>query len=214
MSDTTTVSPLRWRMIEDMAARNRVAFHIRNCVGTRDDRSSLHHRPCGRRRTAQGRCGSLLLHREGLSPSTPCRSPGALRKPAPSGLMQCSELKGRPRSLEPSRAPVNAARINNATQGVDRRAWWRRGVTAHGRSQHGRISPTSSILRSFRGRGAHSGGTLPYHHTKTVALDAQQVQQLLISTMKDRPAYLGLYAFALLLQLCPSRLLKFVLATR
>jgi hypothetical protein len=50
------------------------------------------------------------------------------------------------------------------------------------------------------------GVTLPYHHTKTVALDAQQVQQLLISTMKDRPAYLGLYAFALPLQLCPSHL--------
>jgi hypothetical protein len=26
-----------------------------------------------------GRCGSLLLHRDGLAPSTPCRSPGALR---------------------------------------------------------------------------------------------------------------------------------------
>ena len=29
-------------------------------------------------RTARGRCGLLLLHRGGLSPSTPCRSPGAL----------------------------------------------------------------------------------------------------------------------------------------
>jgi len=28
-----------------------------------------------------GQCGSLLLHRKGLPPSTPCRSPGALRKP-------------------------------------------------------------------------------------------------------------------------------------
>src|ERR1700683_229425 len=26
-----------------------------------------------------GRCGPLLLHRVGLSPTTPCRSPGALR---------------------------------------------------------------------------------------------------------------------------------------
>src|ERR1017187_8263863 len=26
----------------------------------------------------RGRCGSLLLHRDGLAPSTPCRSPGAL----------------------------------------------------------------------------------------------------------------------------------------
>jgi hypothetical protein len=38
---------------------------------------TLHCRPCGRQRTARGRCGSLLLHRNGLSPSTPCRSPGA-----------------------------------------------------------------------------------------------------------------------------------------
>src|ERR1035437_80945 len=26
----------------------------------------------------RGRCGLLLLHRDGLAPSTPCRSPGAL----------------------------------------------------------------------------------------------------------------------------------------
>src|SRR6266851_1402214 len=38
---------------------------------------TLHCRPCGRQRTARGRCGSLLLHRNGLAPSTPCRSPGA-----------------------------------------------------------------------------------------------------------------------------------------
>jgi len=34
------------------------------------------HRPL---RMTRGRCGSLLLHRDGLAPSTPCRSPGALR---------------------------------------------------------------------------------------------------------------------------------------
>ncbi len=33
--------------------------------------------PHGQRRTARGRCGSLLLHRSGLAPPTPCRSPGA-----------------------------------------------------------------------------------------------------------------------------------------
>src|ERR1700716_998840 len=42
---------------------------------------TLRRRPCGRLRTARGQCGSLLLHRKGLPPSTPCRSPGALRKP-------------------------------------------------------------------------------------------------------------------------------------
>jgi hypothetical protein len=28
-----------------------------------------------------GRCGLLFLHRSGLAPPTPCRSPGALRHP-------------------------------------------------------------------------------------------------------------------------------------
>src|SRR6266511_1520251 len=43
---------------------------------------TLRRRPYGRLRTARGRCGSLLLHRKGLAPSTPCRSPGALRNPS------------------------------------------------------------------------------------------------------------------------------------
>src|SRR5258708_7710374 len=46
---------------------------------------TLRRRPCGHLRTAQGRCGSLLLHRKGLAPSTPCRSPGALRNPSQTG---------------------------------------------------------------------------------------------------------------------------------
>ncbi len=41
---------------------------------------TLRRRPYGRLRTARGRCGSLLLHRVGLAPTTHCRSPGALRK--------------------------------------------------------------------------------------------------------------------------------------
>src|SRR6516225_8319704 len=40
---------------------------------------TLRRRPRGRQRTARGRCRSLLLHRSGLAPPTPCRSPGALR---------------------------------------------------------------------------------------------------------------------------------------
>ena len=39
--------------------------------------STLHGRPHGRPRMTRGRCGSLLLHCDGLAPSTPCRSPGA-----------------------------------------------------------------------------------------------------------------------------------------
>ena len=41
---------------------------------------TLRPRPYERRRTAWGRCGLLLLHRIGLAPTTPRRSPGALRK--------------------------------------------------------------------------------------------------------------------------------------
>src|SRR6266550_3128510 len=40
---------------------------------------TIRRRPRGRQRTARGRCRSLLLHRSGLAPPTPCRSPGALR---------------------------------------------------------------------------------------------------------------------------------------
>src|ERR1700675_3916231 len=40
-------------------------------------RPTLRRYPRGRLRTAWGRCGSLLLHRGGLSPPAPCRSPGA-----------------------------------------------------------------------------------------------------------------------------------------
>ncbi len=39
---------------------------------------TLRPRPRERVRTARGGCGLLLLHRSGLAPLTPCRSPGAL----------------------------------------------------------------------------------------------------------------------------------------
>ena len=48
--------------------------------------------------------------------------------------------------------------------------------------------------------------TSPYKSQKTVALNAEQVQQLLISTMKFCPARLRLDAFALPLQLIPVHL--------
>src|SRR5271165_5624398 len=41
--------------------------------------STLRRSPRGQLRMTRGRCDSLLLHRDGLAPSTPCRSPGALR---------------------------------------------------------------------------------------------------------------------------------------
>src|SRR6201984_1686604 len=59
---------------------------------------TLRRRPRGRPRTAWGRCGSLLLHRSGLSPPTPCRSPGALTRVAARTLAQspiCDQLHRR-----------------------------------------------------------------------------------------------------------------------
>ncbi len=68
-----------------------VAFGVRNPVGVRicffrgsmaslhDPLPALRPVPHGTRRTARGRCGLLHLHRRGLAPPTPCRSPGALR---------------------------------------------------------------------------------------------------------------------------------------
>ena len=43
---------------------------------------TLRRRPRGRLRTDRGRRGLLLPHRSGLSPHTPCRSPGALTRVA------------------------------------------------------------------------------------------------------------------------------------
>src|SRR2546425_4241002 len=42
---------------------------------------TLRRRPRGRQRTARGRCRSLLLHRSGLAPPTPCRSPRRTSSP-------------------------------------------------------------------------------------------------------------------------------------
>src|SRR5262245_22285939 len=39
--------------------------------------STLRRAPRGPLSMTRGRCGSLRLHRKGLAPSTPCRSPGA-----------------------------------------------------------------------------------------------------------------------------------------
>src|SRR5258706_12522789 len=49
--------------------------------------STLRQYPHGYLRMTRGRCGSLLLHRDGLAPSTPCRSPGALRFTPKSGAI-------------------------------------------------------------------------------------------------------------------------------
>ena len=47
-------------------------------AGLRSRPPTLGLTPHDTRRMTKGQCGSLLLHCEGLPPSTPCRSPGAL----------------------------------------------------------------------------------------------------------------------------------------
>src|SRR6516225_3189452 len=49
---------------------------------------TLRSHPRGGLRTDRGRRGLLLLHRSGLSPHTPCRSPGALTRVAACTLAQ------------------------------------------------------------------------------------------------------------------------------
>src|ERR1700687_215439 len=60
--------------------------------------STLRRCPRGHLRMTRGRCGSLLLHRDGLAPSTPCRSPGALRFTPKSRLN--SEIAAFPKSAD------------------------------------------------------------------------------------------------------------------
>ena len=45
----------------------------------------------------RGRCGSLLLHRDGLTPSAFCRSPGAPVHSINCGRVQCSKASNHPR---------------------------------------------------------------------------------------------------------------------
>src|SRR5262249_53022517 len=61
---------------------------------------TLRRRPYGRQRTARGRCGSLHLHRSGLAPPTPCRSPGALRVLPPQPASPVSLAGGPPKSAQ------------------------------------------------------------------------------------------------------------------
>src|SRR5260370_7273295 len=58
--------------------------------------STLRQYPHGYWRMTRGRCGSLLLHRDGLAPSTPSRSPGALRSAPINRHTECPSacLKG------------------------------------------------------------------------------------------------------------------------
>src|SRR5213082_3053308 len=63
---------------------------------------TLRSHPRGGLRTDRGRRGLLLLHRSGLSPHTPCRSPGALTRVAACTLAR-SPIVTANRRLQPFR---------------------------------------------------------------------------------------------------------------
>src|SRR5580704_18088311 len=62
----------------------------------RDPLPTLRLAPHGTRRTAWGRCDSLGLHRRGLAPPAPCRSPGALPAAESSDSPPVMAGEGRP----------------------------------------------------------------------------------------------------------------------
>src|SRR5712691_13098729 len=66
---------------------------------------TLRSRPRGSLRTDRGRRGLLLLHRSGLSPHTPCRSPGALTRVAACTLARAPKRVRYPKASDTSSPP-------------------------------------------------------------------------------------------------------------
>src|ERR1700730_1823810 len=66
---------------------------------------TLRRRPRGRLRTDRGRRGLLLLHRSGLSPHTPCQSPGALTHVAACLLARSPNRDFYPKASDTSSPP-------------------------------------------------------------------------------------------------------------
>src|SRR6266403_1616032 len=123
---------------------------------------TLRRRPCGRLRTARGRCGSLLLHRKGLAPSTPCRSPGALRKPAQMQKCECESVE----------------RLDQG-QGNDLRARAHHGPTQHPGCRGQRQS-------AWRAKTAHERRTRSEEHTSELQSRRDLVCRLLPEKKKQR----------------------------
>ena len=64
-------------LLQDGKHRHSEVGFRRSMAGLRYPLSTLRFAPHGSPRMTRGRCGSLRLHRRGLSPHTSCRSPGA-----------------------------------------------------------------------------------------------------------------------------------------
>src|SRR5271165_430409 len=66
-----------YRLLQDGKHRRPEVGFRRSMAGLRYPLSTLRFAPRGSPRMTRGRCGSLHLHRRGLSPHASCRSPGA-----------------------------------------------------------------------------------------------------------------------------------------
>src|SRR6516162_7366904 len=109
---------------------------------------TLRSHPRGGLRTDRGRRGLLLLHRSGLSPHTPCRSPGALTRVAACTLARSPYFVTRYPKASDISSPPCLLRLLPA--GANRRVGLaptgkRRLVTAHVESGH----PGGAKIKSF-----------------------------------------------------------------
>src|SRR5260370_10841920 len=111
-------------------------------AGLRTPLSTLHVRPHDRTRMTRGRCGSLLLHRNGLAPSALCRSPGA-------------PDAGHSWSREGS-TPLTVIRPNAQLLAAIRRAG-PRNATPYALRTRARLTPSHSTRRALHGDAAGSG---------------------------------------------------------
>src|SRR5258706_15977090 len=110
---------------------------------------TLRRRPRGRLRTDRGRRGLLLAHRSGLSPHTPCQSPGALTRVAACTLALspiCDTLiEGFSHFVTSMTAPIasgwSGRRVGLAPTGK------RRLCTAHTQPGHYAMSCPDALIR-------------------------------------------------------------------
>ena len=94
-------------LLQDGKHRRPEAGFRRSMAGLRCPLSTLRFAPHGSPRMTRGQCGSLRLHRRGLSPHTSCRSPGA---PAPP-IMSVAAMSHIPAKAEKPRRVVDNAQL-------------------------------------------------------------------------------------------------------
>jgi hypothetical protein len=117
--------------------------------------------PRGPLRMTRGRCGSLLLHRKGLAPSTPCRSPGASQRVTPENRPSPAALAARVTG-DPLPLPVRTVTRVSPSQSPNRMTLTR-SPSAIGK----RIAPVGPVGLGWR-PGAIASLTPLKHNTRSV----------------------------------------------